>query len=221
MGQTWSPRFSTAMKELAPRPKDHAWLDSLTRERASHFAARHGYDLKDYVYGGWVSDWWGFTWMPPSGSMLPPHPSTRQLAHYLHGFSEGGHRARVQGAARSTGAAERRWHRAMAMSRDQRRALRLLAAAPNGATGEAQTRRMVGHVSGREEKYTEILRTNLERSAASALELGPRWPDLRAASAGPSSQHRFQNQKPSLGVSLAGWFGPMWKRFQHSVERPW
>jgi hypothetical protein len=32
------------------------------------------------------------------------------------------------------GAAERRWHRAMAVSRDQRRALRLLAAAPNGAT---------------------------------------------------------------------------------------
>ncbi len=44
-------------------PKDHAWLDSLTRERASDFAARHGYDLKDYVHGGWVSDWWGFTWM--------------------------------------------------------------------------------------------------------------------------------------------------------------
>jgi predicted 3-demethylubiquinone-9 3-methyltransferase (glyoxalase superfamily) len=20
-------------------------------------------DLKDYVHGGWVSDWWGFTWM--------------------------------------------------------------------------------------------------------------------------------------------------------------
>jgi hypothetical protein len=44
-------------------PKDHACLDSLTRERPSDFAARHGYDLKDYVHGGWVSDWWGFTWM--------------------------------------------------------------------------------------------------------------------------------------------------------------
>ena len=21
------------------------------------------YDLTDYVHGGWVSDWWGFTWM--------------------------------------------------------------------------------------------------------------------------------------------------------------
>jgi hypothetical protein len=44
-------------------PNDHAWLDGLTQERAFDFAARHGYDLKDYVHGGWVSDWWGFTWM--------------------------------------------------------------------------------------------------------------------------------------------------------------
>jgi hypothetical protein len=44
-------------------PNDHAWLDSLTPERALDFAARHGYDLTDYVHGGWVSDWWGFTWM--------------------------------------------------------------------------------------------------------------------------------------------------------------
>ena len=44
-------------------PNDHAWLDSVTQERAFDFAARHGYDLKDYIHGGWVSDWWGFTWM--------------------------------------------------------------------------------------------------------------------------------------------------------------
>jgi hypothetical protein len=43
-------------------PNDHAWLDSLTQERAFDFAARHGYDLKDYTHGGWVSDW-GVTWM--------------------------------------------------------------------------------------------------------------------------------------------------------------
>jgi hypothetical protein len=36
--------------------------------------------------------------------------------------------------ARATGAAERRWHRTMAMSRDQRRALRLLAGSPLGVT---------------------------------------------------------------------------------------
>jgi hypothetical protein len=29
----------------------------------SGFAIRHGYDLKDYVHGGCVNDWWGFTWM--------------------------------------------------------------------------------------------------------------------------------------------------------------
>jgi hypothetical protein len=44
-------------------PKDHVWLDDLTQQEASDFAARHGYDLKDYVHGGSVNDWWGFTWM--------------------------------------------------------------------------------------------------------------------------------------------------------------
>jgi hypothetical protein len=38
-------------------PNDHAWLDSLTQERTFDFAARHGYDLKNYIHGGWVSDW--------------------------------------------------------------------------------------------------------------------------------------------------------------------
>jgi hypothetical protein len=44
-------------------PQDHAWLDELTQERAFDFAAEHGYDLKDYIHGGSVADWWGFTWM--------------------------------------------------------------------------------------------------------------------------------------------------------------
>jgi hypothetical protein len=44
-------------------PKDHAWLDGLSQERASDFATRHGYDLKDYGHGGCVKDCWGFTWM--------------------------------------------------------------------------------------------------------------------------------------------------------------
>jgi hypothetical protein len=43
--------------------EDHAWLDALTHQEAFDFAMRHGYDLKDYVHGGWVSDWWGFTWI--------------------------------------------------------------------------------------------------------------------------------------------------------------
>jgi hypothetical protein len=42
---------------------DHAWLDQLTQHQAFDFAARHGYDLKDYVHGGWVNEWCGFTWM--------------------------------------------------------------------------------------------------------------------------------------------------------------
>jgi hypothetical protein len=43
--------------------EDHAWLDELTRERAIDFAAEQGYDLKHYIHGGFVADWWGFTWM--------------------------------------------------------------------------------------------------------------------------------------------------------------
>src|SRR6516225_3974168 len=44
-------------------PEDHAWLDQLTRECAVAFAAEQGYDLKDYIHGGVVADWWGFMWM--------------------------------------------------------------------------------------------------------------------------------------------------------------
>ena len=44
-------------------PRDHAWLDGLTKERACRFATRRGYDLADYIHGGCVNDWWGFAWM--------------------------------------------------------------------------------------------------------------------------------------------------------------
>jgi hypothetical protein len=44
-------------------PEDHAWLDALTQERAFDFAAEQGYDLKDYIHGGFVANWWGFTWL--------------------------------------------------------------------------------------------------------------------------------------------------------------
>jgi hypothetical protein len=43
--------------------EDHAWLDELTREYAIDFAAAQGYDLRDYVHGGCVAGWCGFTWM--------------------------------------------------------------------------------------------------------------------------------------------------------------
>jgi hypothetical protein len=38
--------------------EDHAWLDELTQECAIEFAAEQGYDLKDYIHGGCVADWW-------------------------------------------------------------------------------------------------------------------------------------------------------------------
>jgi hypothetical protein len=43
--------------------QDHAWLDGLTRKRASAFAIQNGYDLADLIHGGIVTDWWGFAWM--------------------------------------------------------------------------------------------------------------------------------------------------------------
>jgi hypothetical protein len=38
--------------------RDHVWLDQLTRECALEFVADQGYDLKDYIHGGFVADWW-------------------------------------------------------------------------------------------------------------------------------------------------------------------
>jgi len=58
--------------------EDHAWLDQLTRECAVAFAADQGYDLKDYVHGGLVADWWGFTWMilaEARGVLTPEKPA--------------------------------------------------------------------------------------------------------------------------------------------------
>lgn len=43
--------------------EDHAWLDRLTEKKATAFASANGYDLRDYIKGGIVPDWWGFTWM--------------------------------------------------------------------------------------------------------------------------------------------------------------
>jgi hypothetical protein len=43
--------------------QDHRWLDELSVRRGYRFAAENGYDLGDYVNGGYVSDWWGFVWM--------------------------------------------------------------------------------------------------------------------------------------------------------------
>jgi hypothetical protein len=36
-------------------PGDRAWLDQLTKECALEFAADQGYDLKDYIPGGFVA----------------------------------------------------------------------------------------------------------------------------------------------------------------------
>jgi hypothetical protein len=38
--------------------QDHAWLDQLNQACAIDFAAKQGYDRKDYIHGGFVADWW-------------------------------------------------------------------------------------------------------------------------------------------------------------------
>jgi len=65
-------------------PKDHAWLDGLTQQEAIDFAACHGYDLKDYVHGGWVNDWWGFTWMILAEARGVLTPENRAAAWRKH-----------------------------------------------------------------------------------------------------------------------------------------
>jgi hypothetical protein len=56
-------RLSTLFTDDELSAEGHAWLDQLTQAWAIDFAAEQGYDLKDYIHGGCVADWWGFTWM--------------------------------------------------------------------------------------------------------------------------------------------------------------
>jgi hypothetical protein len=65
-------------------PRDHAWLDALTLQEAFDFAAHCGYDLKDYVHGGSVSDWWGFTWMILAEARGVLTPENRAAAWRKH-----------------------------------------------------------------------------------------------------------------------------------------
>jgi hypothetical protein len=66
-------------------PEDHAWLDQLTQEWALEFAADQGYDLKDYIHGGLVADWWGFTWMILAEARGVLTPEKRAAAWCRHG----------------------------------------------------------------------------------------------------------------------------------------
>ena len=65
--------------------EDHAWLDQLTQECAIDFAAEQGYDLKDYIHGGCVADWWGFTWMILAEARGVLTPEKRAAAWCRHG----------------------------------------------------------------------------------------------------------------------------------------
>jgi hypothetical protein len=66
-------------------PEDHLWLDGLTQECAFDFAVQQGYDLKDYMHGGLVADWWGFTWMILAEARQVLTPEKRAAAWCRHG----------------------------------------------------------------------------------------------------------------------------------------
>ena len=66
-------------------PEDQVWLDGLSRECAFDFAAQQGYDLKDYIHGGFVADWWGFTWMILAEARGVLTPEKRAAAWCGHG----------------------------------------------------------------------------------------------------------------------------------------
>jgi hypothetical protein len=59
------------------------YLVELTQECAIDFAA--GYDLKDYIHGGCVADWWGFNWMILAEARGVLTPEKRFAAWCRHG----------------------------------------------------------------------------------------------------------------------------------------
>jgi hypothetical protein len=66
-------------------PEDHVWLDQLAQECAVEFAEEQGYDLKDYIHGGCVADWWGFMWMILAEARGVLTPEKRAAAWCRHG----------------------------------------------------------------------------------------------------------------------------------------
>jgi hypothetical protein len=78
-------RFGASPSTTSLSPEDHAWLDELTRECATDFAAAQGYDLRDYIHGGCVADWWGFTWMILAEARGVLTPEKRFAAWCRHG----------------------------------------------------------------------------------------------------------------------------------------
>jgi hypothetical protein len=110
---------------------------------------------------------------PPGDHERGPVARSRASAivrppHGLHPLRH--HRCRRPAElAAATGAAERRWHRAMAMSRDQRRALRLLAGSPLGVTEAI----MLAH-GFTTEMLTVLVRDGLATAAPETVHAGRR-----------------------------------------------
>jgi hypothetical protein len=64
--------------------EDHDGLVELSPRRAADFAVANGFDLADYLNGGFVSDWWGFAWMilaEKRGFLTPEHRAATWKKH--------------------------------------------------------------------------------------------------------------------------------------------
>ena len=129
-------------------------------------------------------------------------------AHGLHPVRN--HRCRRPAElAGATGAAERRWYRAMVMNRDQRRALRLLAGSPLGVTEAI----MLAH-GFTNEMLTVLVRDGLATATPETVHAGKRPIEVvrvtdhrcrtagtgRMMAVGPASCART----PSMRISEAG-----------------
>jgi hypothetical protein len=81
-----NPRLRRCVPERpAPSSRRRQLSWPVTQEYAIDFAAERGYDIKDYIHGGRVADWWGFTWMILAEARGVLTPEKRAAAWCRHG----------------------------------------------------------------------------------------------------------------------------------------
>jgi hypothetical protein len=73
------------MTDDTPLPFDLSAVRRKKLKCAIDFAAEQGYDLRDYVHGGCVADWWGFTWIILAEARGVLTPEKRAAAWCTHG----------------------------------------------------------------------------------------------------------------------------------------
>ena len=63
LSRLWANTLGPGLPQPASGPGPVRNKARQRQASALDFAAQQGYDLKDYIHGGFVADWWGFTWM--------------------------------------------------------------------------------------------------------------------------------------------------------------